>query len=327
MGRMTRSSALFASLAAVVFVAVEGRAQSVGEARAEELFREARVLMESGNFERACKVLERTRRLHEGAGVLLNLADCYEKLGRTASAHAVFAEAEVAAGPGRFARPEVISEARRRLAALEPQLCRLAIRVTVPIDGLVVKVGGQRVPRRSWGTAIAVDPGVHTIEAEGPDVAPWTRKVRVREPGRTVHVDIPALVVAGAAPAEPPSSDAEPARQVARAPVSEPSYWTTQRSLGIALTVLGAGALAFSGAYAWSAKQQYDSARGEDGSARQSESAEAVRKAQIATGLFMAGAVSASAGAYLWIAAPSGTARSRTAAGAGAGALWLAGAF
>src|SRR5215471_10148564 len=53
---------------------------------AESLFTDARRLMQAGDYEHACPKLEASRRLEPALGTTLNLADCYDKLGRTASA-------------------------------------------------------------------------------------------------------------------------------------------------------------------------------------------------------------------------------------------------
>jgi Tfp pilus assembly protein PilF len=73
-------------------------AQSAGDkATAEALFGDGRRLMAQGNYRDACPKFEASVKLDPGVGAILNLADCYEKNGQTASAWAEFREASAAA--------------------------------------------------------------------------------------------------------------------------------------------------------------------------------------------------------------------------------------
>src|SRR4051812_16548065 len=64
---------------------------------AEALFDQGRRLLAAGNYAAACPKLEASNRLDPGIGTMLNLGDCYEKNGQTASGWAAFREAAAAA--------------------------------------------------------------------------------------------------------------------------------------------------------------------------------------------------------------------------------------
>src|SRR5260221_11014313 len=69
---------------------------------ARTLFDEGRKLLADGKYDAACPKLEESQRLDPGTGTLFNLADCWEQIGRTASAWARFLEG---ARPAPSARP------------------------------------------------------------------------------------------------------------------------------------------------------------------------------------------------------------------------------
>ena len=68
-------------------------------ATAEALFQQAAQLMDQKRFSEACEKFAASQELDSGLGTMLYLADCYEQAGRTASAWALFREAEDAARP------------------------------------------------------------------------------------------------------------------------------------------------------------------------------------------------------------------------------------
>jgi hypothetical protein len=109
----------------------------------------------------ACPKFEASLKLDPGLGAILNLADCYEKNGQTASAWAEFREASAAArASGSKDREDL---ARQRAAALEPKLSRLTI--VVGKQSAQVTRDGTSVDSAAFGTAMPVDPGKHVIEA------------------------------------------------------------------------------------------------------------------------------------------------------------------
>src|SRR5262245_40177202 len=87
------------------------------EAAARALFDEARRLKGRGEYDKACPKFEAATKLYGGSGLLLNLGDCYEHLGRTASAWTTFGEA--ASTAARLGRADDEKEAKKRQTALE----------------------------------------------------------------------------------------------------------------------------------------------------------------------------------------------------------------
>ena len=131
---------------------------SAGDAAAaEKLFTQARALIDQGRWAEACPKLEESNRLDEAVGTLLNLAACYEHVGKTASAWATYTR--VAAMPTSGVRA---SFARAHAAALEPQLPKLTIRAPA---GATVRRDGAAVASATFDVPIPVDPGRHVVDA------------------------------------------------------------------------------------------------------------------------------------------------------------------
>lgn len=193
-----------------MLVAVPAVAQVRTEDRvaAESLFAEARELLQVGDYERACAKLEASRDLEAALGTSLNLAHCYEKLGRTASAWAEFksaaAEAQKAGDPARKVA------ALERAQALEPRLSRL--RVDLDDPSVVVLQNGEPLSAAVLGSAIPVDPGSYRFEASAPGKVSWSQSREVSGEGALVHVRVPRL----AADVAPPPPMTVPSNAVPR---------------------------------------------------------------------------------------------------------------
>jgi hypothetical protein len=309
------------------------RAQQGDPAAARPLFEEGRALMKAGRYEQACPKIEAAAMLYAGSGILLNVADCHEHFGLTATAWRDFGAAAAAAA--RLHRPDDEAEARRRRKALEPRLRRLTIRVLKETPGLVVKLDGTVVDRADWGTPLPVDPGSHTVGAESAGRFAWSNATEAIDAGSTLVVDVPELGLSSATPmGEPlahdaqgsvvPSHGADAASAGSDNAPSAPSgastppprvpgvehaaeasgYWTARRILGVLITGAGIASAGIGGVLGLSAKSQYDKATGEAGPPRHDDSVSAVNTGNLATIVLAVGGATAVAGGILWITAP-----------------------
>lgn len=167
--------------------ATDARAQDAsGKAAAEALFDQGVQLMKNGRFSEACPKLETSQRVDPAVGTLLYLAECYERLGRTASAWATFREAEsLARGANQADRART---AGTRAQKLEPELAYLTVSVPADarVEGLVVKRGGAVVLPDLYGVAAPVDPGLIEIEASAPGHRRSSSQVKVAARGKEV---------------------------------------------------------------------------------------------------------------------------------------------
>lgn len=213
-------------IAALWLCPVLAAAQSASDtkAAANALFDEGKRLIAAGDVAHACAKFEASLQLIDQLGVRLNLADCHERQGRTATAWAEFSEAASQAdkrGDDRAAY------ARQRADALEPRLTRLVISVATAnrLPGLVVRRDNVVVPSEAFGTPLPVDPGGHTITASATGDQTWSTRVESRMPGEVVVVAVPRLI--------------------AMRPVEEPDPRRGRRLLGLGV---GAGGIGLVGA-------------------------------------------------------------------------------
>jgi hypothetical protein len=160
--------------------------------KARALFADARKLVQDGNYQQACGKFEESLRFNVGIGTQFNLADCWEHIGRTASARTLFLGAAASAhAAGQTEREQV---AKARADALEPRLIRLVIDVRATDPQLVIRRNQVQVDREAWGTATPVDPGAYLVEASAPGKKPWSAHVTVPlNASEAVSVTVPPL--------------------------------------------------------------------------------------------------------------------------------------
>lgn len=160
------------------------------KAAAESLFQAGVSLMNEQRFAEACPKFAESQKADPSTGTLINLGGCYERIGKSASAWAVYKEAAELARKNGQADREATASAR--VAALEPKLSKLRIDAG-DIPGLVVKRDGAELGRGSLGVPIAVDPGDHIITASAPGREDWTTVVSIGADADAKTVAVPAL--------------------------------------------------------------------------------------------------------------------------------------
>lgn len=160
-------------------------------AAAEALFQEGRRLLSEGKVTAACEKLKDSFALDPMSGTLLNLADCYEKDGRMATAWARFRNAaNLAKSQG---KTEQVAEANRRIKALESELSYLKIEVPEPVPGLEVYRNDAEVTSASFGVEVPIDPGKVTVVASAPGYKTIRLKLEVRPHHDKQSITVPKL--------------------------------------------------------------------------------------------------------------------------------------
>jgi hypothetical protein len=273
-------------------------AHAADSAAAQALFEEGKRLMGAEQFSAACAKFEESQRLDPGVGTLFNLADCHERVGRTASAWGEFTEvAALSKTAGQTAREDV---ARQRAAALEPKLNRVLVRAPSPAPGLEIRRDESVVGAGQLGARLPIDPGEHTFRASAPGKKPWSSTVTVAPGTPLVVVEIPPLVDA-------PSPDPTGA--------SPPADGSSQRTLGfvaggvgVAAWIVGTSAAIVSMSKKSASNDANDGGCDDSNFCNTSKGVEqrdgAITAGNVATVGFVAGAVLGAAGLVLVLTAP-----------------------
>jgi hypothetical protein len=177
----------------VSLLAGSAQAQSAdSSALAEQLFNQARDLVKANKWAEACPKFEASLRYDPVLGTRLNLATCYEHIGKLASAWGLYRESmEAAKKAGDTKRADY---AQKQATALEPRLPKLAIAAPANTPaGFVVKRDGTPIDAGELGVALYVDPGTHEVTASADGFEPFSVTVNLVE-GKTETLTIPALV-------------------------------------------------------------------------------------------------------------------------------------
>src|SRR5664280_550056 len=281
--------------------------------------------MQSGDYQQACVKLEASRKLDEGIGTMLYLADCYEKVGRTASAWALFKEAASIAGAQNQDSRQKLATQRAR--ALEPGLVKLTIDVVQKNESLLgfeVRNDGVTVPPAQYGAPVPVDPGEHRIEASAPGKRSFNEVVTVQKDSG--HISVPLLTdltpPAGPAQSATPMSEASsssantvlsPASGNTSPHDSLPSNGSTQRVVSYVLGsvgLVGIGVGSYFGLAAMHRNTQSKTDCPSDPNVCSQGGVdirnEALRDARVSTVGFIAGGALLAAGTVLFFTAPNG---------------------
>lgn len=241
---------------------VHAQASAADKAAAEALFDRGLTLLREGKYQEACERLEQSQSIERGIGTMLYLAECYEKIGRTASAWALFREASsLAQAAGQGERAEA---GKRRAERLEKGLSKLTIQVDAvrQVPGLEIQDNGLQVHPSVWGVSVPVDPGPHKVDAKAPGYRPWSGTVKVEDHGASAELRLPALERLPDAPLAPAAVAAGAAASAPATP-PEPEHMSGLRMASIAVGSAGVVGLVMGTAFGVRALKKNDDAKQE----------------------------------------------------------------
>ena len=269
-------------------------------AAAQALFEAARQLSSQGQYGQACPKFLESANLDPAIGTKFYLADCYEHIGKLASAWTYYLDvAEEAHNSGATDREKFANERASILKSKLPQLtvtlgrARGVPKLSVRRDGIVIGEGMLDTP-------IPVDLGEHTISVTAPGRKPWETRIEAKQEGDKLKVEIPALEPEDDSPPPPP-------------PPPPPPESSTQKIAGFAVGGVGIASLVAgfaAGGLALSKKSQ-SNAPGKCTSDDQCTAAgqalrlDAIHAASASTALVVIGGVGVAVGGILLFTAPS----------------------
>jgi hypothetical protein len=297
-------------------------------AAAEALFNQGRELMSAGKYSEACPKFEASQELDPGLGTMLNLAECYEKTGRTASAWAEYREAiPLARSAGSKARLDLATE---RAQVLQERLSTLTIRALSSDDDdphLEVRRDGVALQPAELGAPIPVDPGEHLIQASAPGKQAWTSTVRVGTDAAKVSVEIPTLVGTEQPDSSPKTPTATPVAAGPDKPVG-----SAQRTTGLLLGGVGVVGLGLGTFFGLQASSKWSDAKSKCSDYPYGCSLEATdlranasSTANVSTIAFVVGGALLTTGVVLYLTAP--TPKHELALGLGPSSAFVRGSF
>ena len=289
------------ALLAALLATQPARAQvsAADAALAEKLFEGARDLMAKGQYAEACAKLVDSERLDPAVGTLLNLAECFEKINKTASAWATYREAESAAT--RRGQQKRAQFAASRAQALAPNLAYLVVDAPSAPAGLEVACDDKPLGG-SFGAALPFDAGAHKVSARAPGKKPWSTSVELVDKA-TVHVAVPVLEDAPPEPAPRPTVIVVPRD-------SGPPPGQAQRLTGLvagAVGLVGVGVGSYFGLRAKSANDEAEASHCDPrfcDAEGESLKDQARSRATVSTVAFLGGGLLLAVGAVLYFTAP-----------------------
>lgn len=294
--------ALATALALVITLESSIAFAAADDDKAKALFEEARDLAKANKWAEACEKLLASKKLAPRMLTTYRLADCHERIGKTASAHAGFIEAaDLAKAAGDSTKQQ---DALDRAKKVEGKLARVKLEVedepSITIDDVAIAAALIR-------EKIPLDPGEHTLVATATGKKSRTVTFTVPEGPSTTTVTIPAAeaeekkkvddkpIVEDEPPPSPPVDDSRPSNGLKTVGFV---------ALGVGVVGVGIGAALGLSAKSLDGDAEKLCTPGCTAEGKQMND-DARSRGNLATVVFAAGAVVAITGVVLIIVAPS----------------------
>ncbi len=210
-------------------------AASADEERRAALYREGVDLANGGRWEEAVKKFREVVAIRSAPPALFTLAQAEEHVGQLATAERTYERALVDARTS--GATDVASAAQKSLAAIEPRVPRVIVRLAAPTPGASVTLDAGPV---KLGEPTKVDPGDHAIAGRAPGKQPFDTKVHLAE-GQSLDV---AVVLEAIPPPPPPPPAPAPTPPPAPPPAPETKETTSSGHFPVGPVILGGAGIA-----------------------------------------------------------------------------------
>lgn len=147
---------------------------------AETTFEQGRKLLAQRKYREACESFEHSQRLDPQLGTQYNLAGCYERLGKLATAWKLYLDlGRTDSNPARRAKSAQLA------AELAPRVPKLALVLSKHVAGVEVTIDDANATAL-LGVGAPIDLGKHTIVARAAGYRIWRKVVDIRKEGAIV---------------------------------------------------------------------------------------------------------------------------------------------
>jgi hypothetical protein len=205
---------------------------------ADALFQAAKQAMTDKQYADACPKFDASYKLDPTLGTLLNLADCYEKVGRIATAWSTWGEAMEKAQRDGDKRADF---AKKRREDLFPRLPKVIFNVQNEVAGVEIVWDGVKLAPAVFGVELPADPAEHELVVLRDDGMKLKEdRVRITAEASKTEVALDIAALDKAKPREVKRPDVPP-------PLLPPER-PRQRIAGFVVGGLGAAALITAGA-------------------------------------------------------------------------------
>ncbi len=164
------------------------------ESAAEAFFVEGINAMKRSDYPVACDAFAKSNKADPAPGTQINLALCFEKQKKWASAWTWYRSAfGLAQQRGQKEREQLADESATRI---QPFIHYIIVSVKEPLTDMIVRRDGNEVATMVGGREIPlpVDPGPHTLEVSAKDKKTWTHPFTVPDTPATDTIEVPKLV-------------------------------------------------------------------------------------------------------------------------------------